>query len=311
MSLDILNTGSRRRSVAVAAIAACLQFAVPVWAGNSVGVVPFERHGPEGSRVIDVAPRLAQRLGAAGLDRVVGPAELGARRTARPTPEEIEAWAGGASVEYLVIGHVTRFGTSLSVDARLLDALTGLEYGEPAVAEVANPDDLARALDGIAKNLSAQLAPADAASSGTDDKPRSGPSADEPIEITSDELSFQPGPGGGRTMDFEGHVKILKGALTVNADVARASYPPGESSPDEIAARGHVVIQQEGKTAYCERADFDQVANQMVCTGNLALLEQGCDRVRGKKITFSLGTEELQVEGNVEVKRVPGCEEAG
>jgi len=288
--------------------------AVPAAAATSVGVVPFERRGPEGARVIDVAPRLAQRLGAAGLGRVVGPDALGARRTSRPTADEIGAWASAANVEYLVAGQVTRFGTSLSVDARLYDGLTALAVGEPVVAEVANPDDLARALDDVARNLAAQLqhgattAPGGEAS-GAMAAPE--PRADEPIEITSDELSFQPGPGGGRTMDFEGHVKIVKGELVVDADVARASYPPGESSPDEIAARGHVVIRQSGKTAHCERADFDQARNRMVCTGNLATLEQGCDRVRGEKITFAIGSDELQVEGRVEVKRVPGCEETG
>ena len=284
-------------------------FAAAAIAGSSLGVAPFERSGPEASRVIDIAPRLAQRLGTAGLDRVVGPDKLGARRTASPTTEELAAWGGAANVETLLVGRVTRFGTSLSVDGRLYDTLTGLEVGEPVVAEVANPDDLARALDGLTQQIVAQL--------GVSSKPASvaaGPGSRasnpaEPIEITSDELSFEPGPGGGRKMDFQGHVKIVKGDLTVRSDVARAIYPPGESTPDEISARGHVVIEQAGKTAHCERADFDQVKNQMVCTGNLATLLQGCDRVKGERITFSLADEQLQVEGRVEVKRVPGCED--
>ena len=302
---------SRGMLTAVVALALALGFAAVAWAGSSLGVVPFERRGPDAARVIDIAPRLAQRLGAAGLDRVVGPDKLGARRTASPSAEELAAWGGAANVETLLVGRVTRFGTSLSVDGRLYDTLTGLEVGEPVVAEVANPDDLARALDSLTQQIVSQLGanaqPASASASGSPGARASGSA--EPIEITSDELAFQPGPGGGRKMDFEGHVKIVKGDLTVRSDVARAIYPPGGSTPDEISARGHVVIEQAGKTAHCERADFDQVKNQMVCTGDLATLLQGCDRVKGERITFSLSTEQLQVEGRVEVKRVPGCEE--
>ena len=109
-------------------------------------------------------------------------------------------------------------------------------------------------------------------------------------------------------MDFNGNVKIIKGELIVTSRSARAVYPPGNGAPDEIVARGDVVIEQEGRVAHCDQADFDQVRNIMVCTGSPATLEQSCDRVKGKKITFTLDTEELNVEGNVEVKRVPSCE---
>ena len=283
------------------------------WAAGSIGVAPFERHGPEGARVIDVAPRLAQRLGAAGLDRVVGPSELGARRTSTPSPEELESWGRDADVASVLVGRVTRFGTSLSLDARLYDALTAIQIGGPIVAEVANPDDLGRALDGVARRVVDQLRE-DAGETAPsqhseEDAPASrGSAPDEPIEITSDALAFEPSPGGGRTMDFEGHVKIIKGSLVVTSRVARATYPPGESSPGQIVARGDVVVREEGRTARCNEAEFDQVRDRVICTGAPATLEQGCDRVRGQKITFSLTTEELNVEGDVEVKRLPECE---
>ncbi len=282
-----------------------------VWAGSSVGVAPFERQGPAGIRVVDVAPRLAQRLGTSGLERVVGPSELGARRTARPTAAELERWGSEAHVESVLVGRVTRFGTSLSVDARLYDALTALQIGEPIVAEVADPDDLPRALDDVARAVAVQLRGEPAVAAGppgetSEKKPASRP--DEPVEITSDALSFEPSPSGGRQMDFEGNVTIIKGALVVTSRAARAIYPAGKGAPEEIVARGDVVIKQEGRTARCRQADFDQARNVMVCTGTPATLEQSCDRVRGDKITFSLDTEELNVEGGVEVKRVPDCE---
>jgi lipopolysaccharide export system protein LptA len=298
--------------IAFGATLLAVSISAAVWAGTSVGVAPFERQGPPGVRVVDVAPRLAQRLGTAGLDRVVGPSELGARRTAAPTPEEVEQWGADANVESVLVGRVTRFGTSLSVDARLYDSLTGLRVGEPIVAEVADPEDLPRALDDVARGVAGQLhgdrkttvAPEE------NEAPRSKTASrpDEPIEITSDGLSFEPSPSGGRQMDFNGNVKIIKGPLVVTSRSARAIYPAGDGAPDEIVARGNVVIKQEGRVAHCQQADFDQARNVMVCTGAPATLEQSCDRVKGKKITFSLDTEELNVEGNVEVKRVPGCE---
>lgn len=303
-------------------VAACaLVSAIAASAGTSVGVAPFERQGPAGARVFDVAPRLAQRLGAAGLERVVGPAELGARRTSSPTAEELEAWGSSGEVASIVVGRVTRFGSSLSVDARLYDTLTALQIGAPIVAEVADPDDLGRALDGVARQVVVQLrsdsgagaatpAPGKQSGNGRAAASAANPSAgapDEPIEITSDGLTFEPSPGGGRKMDFEGNVRIRKGPLRVSSRVARALYAAGSSAPEEIVARGDVVILQEGRTARCQQADFDQVRNRMICTGAPAILEQGCDRVRGDKITFSLGTEELNVEGNVEVKRIPEC----
>ena len=304
-----MRAGTRRVAAGLVALGLVMS-AWTAWAA-SVGVAPFERRGPEG-RVIDVAPRLAQRLGTAGLDRVVGPAEFGASRTATPTPVELETWGRNAEVESVLVGRVTRFGDSLSVDAWLYDALTAVQIGTPIVAEIASPDDLGRVLDGLALRVAGQLRqdPGDAGPADDAAKPAPRADSDEPIEITADALSFEPSPDGGRQMDFEGNVRILKGPLEVTSRVARAIYLAGKSSPQEIVARGDVVIRQEGRTARCKEAEFDQVRNRMVCKGTPATLVQGCDRVRGRTITFSLTTEELNVEGDVEVKRIPDCKDA-
>ena len=304
-----MRAGTRRAASGLLALG--LLVATGAAGAASIGVAPFERRGPEG-RVIDVAPRLAQRLGAAGFDKVVGPAEFGARRTALPTPDELEAWGRDAGVENVLVGRVTRFGESLSLDAWLYDALTAVQIGQPIVAEVSGPDDLGRVLDEVARSVVGQLrGDADTVEVEEDTaEVASRPPSDEPLEIKSDGLSFEPSANGGRQMDFEGNVRIVKGPLLVTSRVARANYPPGKSSPDEIVARGDVVIHQDGRTARCREAEFDQVRNRMVCTGTPATLVQGCDRVRGRKITFSLTTEELNVQGDVEVKRIPGCEDA-
>ena len=89
----------------------------------SVGVAPFERVAGPGQNVPDVATRLAQRLGTQGIEKVVGPSELGADPTAAPKPEEVSAWGDAASVANIVVGRTTRLGRSLSVDARVIEEL--------------------------------------------------------------------------------------------------------------------------------------------------------------------------------------------
>ena len=65
-----------------------------------------------------------------------------------------------------------------------------------------------------------------------------------------------------------------------------------------------------GSTARCAEAIFYRREERVVCTGQLAEIEQGCDRVRGPKIIFHLGSERLEVEGGADVQirpDAPGC----
>jgi hypothetical protein len=62
--------------------------------------------------------------------------------------------------------------------------------------------------------------------------------------------------------------------------------------------------------ARCAEATFFRDEERVVCTGQLAELEQACDRVRGPKIVFHLGSERLEVEGGADVSLRPdgpGC----
>jgi lipopolysaccharide export system protein LptA len=71
-----------------------------------------------------------------------------------------------------------------------------------------------------------------------------------------------------------------------------------------------VTIEQGARVARCAEATFFRDEERVVCTGQLAELEQACDRVRGQRIIFHLGSERLEVEGGADVSlrpEGPGC----
>ena len=98
--------------------------------------------------------------------------------------------------------------------------------------------------------------------------------------------------------------------LIVNSRKMVAFYPPGSSSPDRMIATGRVRLEQTDRIAHCKKAVFFRSDQRVECTGTLAVLEQGCDRVRGEKIIFHLDTEVMHVEGAADVQirpDEPGC----
>jgi lipopolysaccharide export system protein LptA len=298
-------------------------FARQAEAATTIGVASFERVAGEGQGVPDVAGRLAQRLGTKGVDKVVGPAELGAPAVAEPTAADAAGWASEAAVGYLVVGRTTRMGSHLSVDLRLLEGATGLPVGPRLVEEASRPEDLGRAVDVLASALLERIAEtsgepasrpvAATGSAGVEQSPGTGKkrpfSEDTPISIKSDELEATE-KGGRRKFVFTGNVRAEQADLIVDSDRLEAFYPQGGSQPDRLVATGHVVLVQAGKTARCEKAVYYRVEDKLVCTGNYAELDQECDTVRGETITFFLDTEVLKVNGAADVRLrpdVPGC----
>jgi lipopolysaccharide transport protein LptA len=105
-------------------------------------------------------------------------------------------------------------------------------------------------------------------------------------------------------------VRAAQGALSLESDRLEAFYPAGASEPERLEARGHVTIKQGARVARCAEAIFYRDEERVVCTGQLAELEQACDRVRGPRIIFHLGSERLEVEGGADVSlrpQAPGC----
>ncbi len=295
--------------------ALCLAWGGPAAAAAapSIGVAPFERVGARGQEVPDVASALADRLATRGVEKVVGPASLGAEALAEPAPQAVSGWAGSAGVTYVVVGRTTRLGNALSVDVQVLDGASGRPMGARIIEESSRVDDLGRTVDGLAGQVLervgqggapsvAAVGPAGAAAPAKP-KRQGAFSKDSPISIKSDELEAVES-GGQRKFVFTGRVRAIQQDLVVNSDRLEAFYPPGASQPERMVATGHVVLEQTGRTAHCQKAIYFREDQRIECTGN-AQLDQACDRVRGEKITFFLGTEVLKVTGAADVKLRP------
>jgi lipopolysaccharide transport protein LptA len=307
------------------ALAACALLAVAGAAhAEGVGVARFEVV-PSGQKAPELGAHVAQRLATRGVGRVAGPSELGVAARYEGSAEEAREWAKSAGVDALVVGRTTRVGSGLSVHARVLDGPTGKPVGAPVIEEAARPEDVGRAIDRITGSLverlakrpgavSAPPAPATAEKAGPGE--RTGASFDrgKPLSIQSDQLESQTDAKGARRILFTGHVRATQGDLSLVADRVEAVSPAGSSEPDRLTARGHVTLKQGARTARCAEAVFYRREERVVCTGQLAEIEQGCDRVRGPKIVFHLGSERLEVEGGADVQirpDEPGCGVAG
>lgn len=314
--------------------------------GPSVAVAPFEQLAPGGESVPDVASRLADWLAASGVEKVVGPAQVGGPAVAEPSPAQVEAWARKAGVGAVVAGRTTRIGRKLSVDARVLAAGSGAALGPPIVVDVTQPQDLPRAIQSLTRQVTDRLSgasPPDTASAATstaalapatgepappaapDSQAAAPPAASpaparrnpldskQPISIQSDQLEATE-HAQSKHLIFTGNVMASQGDLSLRSDRLEAFYPPGGSSPDRLEATGHVVVSQPGRKATCEKAVYLRSKNQVVCTGKAAELTQDCDRVTGKTITFHLDTDILQVDGRADVRLNSGsttCEPTG
>jgi lipopolysaccharide transport protein LptA len=291
--------------------------------GVRIAVAPFERVGAAGLAVPDIASGLAQLLSTKGVERVVGPAELGGAAAAEPTAEETVSRARRAGVDLVVVGRTTRLGESLSVDSQLRSAVTGAPLGTPMVVEASGPSDLGRAIDELATlvlersrralggTVSAAApgrgeprAPVAPESEKGDGSGKGQPfDSDAPISIKSDVLEAVE-QDGKRKFVFSGNVRATQDDLHLQSDRLEAYYPKGQSQPEQMVATGQVVIRQTGKRALCKKATYFRTEQKLVCVGN-AQLDEKCDRVRGKEIVFHLDTEVLEVIGAADVRIHP------
>lgn len=307
-----------RRLLPALALLLGLGAAAPVGA-EGVGVSAFEPV-PPGQPAPDLGLLLADRLALRGVGRVVGPAQLAAPARFEPSAAEAQGLARAAAVDALVVGRVVRIGAALSIHARLLDGPSGKPFGDPMVEEAARSEDLGRAVDRLTGRVVERLsdrpgavsAPGPAAAPAPNAKERAAARFDrgKPLSIQSDELESEVVPGGRRRLVFTGHVRAVQGDLKLVADHLEATAAAGETEPERLTARGHVTIEQGTRIARCAEADYFRREERVVCTGQLAEIEQACDRVRGPRIVFHLGSERLEVEGGADVQirpDGPGC----
>jgi len=293
----------------------------------AVGVAPFEEVVSAGAGVPDVAAALADGIAALGVGRTVGPAKLGAPQLAEPTPERVRGIAAESQVDAVVVGRTTRLGSRVSVDVRLRSgrsgAVVGTYVGEIAPAEPLEPL-VARLSDQI---LSGLLALSERESGPRPPRPSSPPASpaaapatvestradvpfgleaiggEQPLSIRSDELEATENEGA-RTLVFRRGVEVRRGDLTLRADWLQAFYPPQATQPRDLSARGAVTVVQGTRSARCDRADYEQAAERIVCSGN-AELRDSDDRIRGERIVFELADRRVQVDGDVQLLLQP------
>jgi lipopolysaccharide export system protein LptA len=282
---------------------------------TAIGVAPFERAGAPGAAVPDVATLLAERLVAKGVERVVGPASLGARSVAEPDPAEVSGWATQHALRAIVVGRATRLGSSLSLDLRLRAGRDG-RIMATYIEEVGRPADLDASLDRLAERViqGAELAEPDRAAEPASAGGRAGRPAgklepapfqsDAPIKISAAQLEALEREGGRRVI-FTDDVRASQGDLSLTAQRLEAFYPPGQSQPDRLVASGGVVVVQENKTARCDEATYHRDRQIVICTGRNAVLTQDDDQVQGREITFHLDTRTLTVKGNAQLRIQP------
>ena len=301
----------------------------------SIGVAPFERVGDVAAEVPDVSLLLARRLSTLGVARVASPADLGGAAVADPDARTAAALASRGGVAALVVGRTTSLGGKLSIDARLRDGRTGQPVGRRFFVEVAKPRDLSGAVDQLATQVLDQVratplpetevaaappvraatpapapAPAAAPPAAEPDEEPPAPRAkgskpeDAPITIKSDVLDvFE--EGGKRRFVFAGNVRANQADMKIRSERLEAFYAANASEPERIVASGSVTLDQAGRSARCTQATFYRKTDRIVCVGDVAEVEQGCDIVRGKEIEFFTESQKLTVHGAADVRIAP------
>ncbi|MDH3212075.1 MAG: hypothetical protein OEM05_06290 [Myxococcales bacterium] len=278
----------------------------------SIGVAPFEVVASPGEAPPQLASLLAQRLATLGVERVVGPEQLGAPALAEPDAAQVRGWASDAGVAAIVVGRMTQVGSRFSVDVRLRSGATG-GVAETYVAEIASLDRVEPALEELAGGLLdgalALVAVKSAPPPAPGEPGRSGSKGSllrlgafdsgAPLTIRSDSLdAFQ--EEGERRLVFTQNVKATQGDLVITSDRLEAIYPEKASQPERLIAEGRVVVARGPREARCDRATYARKERVLVCRGH-AELREGEDRVSGARIEFDFDAERVVVSGGASV----------
>ncbi len=123
---------------------------------------------------------------------------------------------------------------------------------------------------------------------------------DEPLSIESEEAEFISMGEAGRRILFSRGVRARQGDLTLAADELEALYRGEESQPEQLVAKGHVVVEQGERSARCDRAVYESGEETLTCTGRAELLSQ-CEVVRGDSMVFDLERDRARVVGAASV----------
>lgn len=112
-----------------------------------------------------------------------------------------------------------------------------------------------------------------------------------PVTIDADSLVLRQGRA---TAVWRGHVRATRGKTVLTAPELEATWD-ASGAVTRLVARGGVTAVEPGRSARGERADFDVSRGVVVVTGHPEA-RQGNNRVQGSRVTFTPGTDRLEVE---------------
>ena len=217
-------------------------------------------------------------------------------------PRDLAAGVEQLASQVITQANEAPLGAAPPPIATATDAAAAPRAEAPPVGSAPSADAPASAPAPAAEKAQAQKAGAAAA----------GFDSDAPITIKSDVLDvFE--EGGQRRFVFAGNVRAKQADLAIRSEKLEAFYPPGGSQPDRIVAIGSVTMKQAGRSARCSQATFYRKDDRIVCIGDVAEVEQGCDIVRGREIVFHTASQLLKVNGAADVRINPeakGCSAA-
>lgn len=149
----------------------------------------------------------------------------------------------------------------------------------------------------------AQAAPAPEAPARAEAAPAAKQeSAVKNVKVTSDRATYLRKDG---VLAFEGHVSVDDGDFQMHADSV-SLFLEGTNELKRVVAIGNVAVTNELRSGSCAKATYNKALSKVVLYGDESkgisakLLDAGKRRseVCGKKITFWIDTEQVEVEGS-------------
>ncbi len=114
----------------------------------------------------------------------------------------------------------------------------------------------------------------------------------EPVLINAEKLEVF---GKERRAIYIGNAVAVRGATTIKSDQFTVYYSDTGNDVTRLVAEGHVVIVDGDRRAKGDRADFDNLTGVAVLTGKPEA-QLGATHVTGSLVTFTMGTDTVQVE---------------
>jgi lipopolysaccharide export system protein LptA len=141
------------------------------------------------------------------------------------------------------------------------------------------------------------------ASAGSDDAKKTN-RAGEGITITADELVSD---SVSKTAEFEGHVKVTRGASVITADRLKIYYTDtpqdknNRANPKtaikQVVAEGNVRIKSEELIAVAQKAVYSRDTQKIILSGPNTKVTSGENSIVGSKIELYLENEQFKVSG--------------